>query len=68
MPASVVPYAFVTVAAGNAARVAAIRLALTGAEPMRMNSTLERSAFASASCSRSIIAIIGGTAVSQVGR
>ena len=48
--------------------MAAIRLALTGAEPMRMNSTLERSVRASSSFSRSIMAIIGGTAVSQVQR
>ena len=33
-----------------------------------MNSTLERSVFSIVSRSRSIIAIIGGTAVSQVGR
>jgi hypothetical protein len=33
-----------------------------------MNSTLERSVRASSSCSRSIMAIIGGTAVSQVQR
>ena len=67
-PASVVPYALVTDACGRAARIASIRLWLTGAEPMRMDSTLVRSAAASASRSRSIMAIIGGTAVSQVQR
>jgi len=41
---------------------------ITGADPMRMNSTLETSVRASRSCSRSIMAIIGGTAVSQVQR
>ena len=45
-----------------------MRLALTGAEPMRTNSTEERSARAISSPSRSIMAIIGGTAVSQVQR
>ena len=52
---------------GSARWIDSIRLVLTGAEPMRMNSTLERSVLASVSGSRSIIAIIGGTAVSQVG-
>ena len=45
-----------------------MRPALTGAEPMRTSSTDERSVRAMRSLSRSIIAIIGGTAVSQVQR
>ena len=55
-------------ARGSARFSAAIRLSLTGAEPMRTNSTEERSARAMRSLSRSIIAIMGGTAVSQVQR
>ena len=57
-----------TLACGSARCSASIRLWLTGAEPMRTNSTLARSVRAISSCSRSIIAIIGGTAVSQVQR
>ena len=41
---------------------------LTGADPIRKYSTLERSVAANLSLSCSIMAIIGGTAVSQVGR
>jgi hypothetical protein len=58
----------VTDACGSACRIASTRLWLTGAEPMRMNSTLERLVRAMRSRSRSIMAIIGGTAVSQVQR
>jgi hypothetical protein len=53
---------------GRAARSAAISAALTGAEPIRTNFTLEKSVRASKSRSRSIMAIIGGTAVSRVQR
>ena len=45
------------------ADAASIRAWLTGAEPMR-HSTLDRSVRAKLSFSRSIMAIIGGTAVS----
>ena len=63
-----VPYALVTAARGSARFKACIRLWLTGAEPMRTSSTLERSVRAISSLSRSIMAIIGGTAVRKVQR
>lgn len=51
---------------GRRARICRARASLTGAEPIRTVRTRVRSASARTSRSRSIMAIIGGTAVSHV--
>jgi len=65
-PPSVVPYTLVSRALGKAWLIWASRLSLTGADPMRMKRTDDRSVRSIKSFSRSIIAIIGGTEVSHV--
>src|SRR4051812_2144056 len=65
---SVVPYAFRISAFGKVRLILSSKVALAGADPILRYCTDERSAFAIASRSSSIMAIIGGTAVSQVQR